>query len=117
MLPQPGNPGSTRWNPTSAGRNHRLPDSRREPIRTLLNQEGVTPLHLRGADAVRRGGAGVFSKPGPIPARRNSSGSTPMRAGSEDTPAAADPDAPEAKEQQQEILRLLESARRLERRT
>jgi hypothetical protein len=100
-----GSPGSDHWNPRAqAATIAWLIDAGADP--NAVDMDGVTPLHravrTRSAAAVAALLAG-----GADAGRRNDSGSTPLRL-ARLTTGRSGSGSPEAKAQQQEILRLLE---------
>ncbi len=99
-----GGPGSHRWNPSAqAATITCLVDAGADPNAT--SKRGVTPLHIavrtRCAGAVR-----TLLDLGADPACTNKNGSTPMLLATLNTGRGGS-GSPEAKTQQQEILRLL----------
>jgi hypothetical protein len=102
-----GTPGSRRWNPSAqAATIACIVEAGADPNAT--DKIGVSPLHravrTRCAAAVR-----TLLKHGADPERKNKSGSTPMLLAIQNT-GRGGTGSPEAKSQQQEILRLLERA-------
>jgi ankyrin repeat protein len=102
-----GGPGSHSWNPAAqAATIVCLIKAGADPNAT--DKRGVIPLHravrTRCAAAVR-----TLLENGADPTRRNSSGSTPMLLATMTTGRSGS-GSPEAKSQQQEILRLLEKS-------
>jgi ankyrin repeat protein len=100
-----GCPGSYRWNPVAqAGTIVCLIEAGADP--NAADKRGVTPLHravrTRCAAAVR-----TLIEHGADPARKNKSGSTAMVLAKHNT-GRGGTGSPEAKEQQREIVRLLE---------
>jgi len=100
-----GNPGSRTWNPPAqAATIISLIEAGADP--NAIDKIGVAPLHravrTRCAAAVR-----TLLEHGADPARKNKSGSTPMLLATQNTGRGGS-GSPEAKSQQQEILRLLE---------
>ena len=100
-----GLPGSPTWNPPAqAATIVCLIEAGADP--NAANKRGVAPLHravrTRCATAVR-----TLLDCGADPARKNKNGSTPMLLAGENT-GRGGTGSPEAKAQQQEILRLLE---------
>ena len=100
-----GNPVSYRWNPAAqAGTIVCLIEAGADP--NTADKRGVTPLHkavrTRCAAAVR-----TLLEHGADPARKNKSGSTAMVLATHNT-GRRGTGSPEAKEQQREIVRLLE---------
>jgi hypothetical protein len=100
-----GSPGSPAWNPSAqAATIAGMIEAGADP--NAVNKKGVTPLHravrTRCAAAVR-----TLLECGADPARKNRSGSTPLFLASRNT-GRGGTGSPEAKWQQQEILRLLE---------
>ena len=100
-----GIPGSRRWNPSAqAATIICLTEAGADP--NAAGKSGVSPLHravrTRCAAAVR-----TLLEHGADPARKNKSGSTPMLLAIQNT-GRGGTGSPEAKSQQQEILRLLE---------
>ena len=100
-----GNPNSPRWNPVAqAATIEILIEAGADP--NAADKRGVTPLHK----AVRtRCAAAVHAllERGADPAQKNKSGSTPMLLAIQNT-GRGGTGTPEAKDQQQQILRLLE---------
>ena len=100
-----GNPNSLRWNPVAqAATIEMLIEAGADP--KAADKRGVTPLHK----AVRtRCAAAVHAllERGADPAIKNKSGSTPMLLARQNT-GRGGTGTPEAKAQQQEIVRLLE---------
>ena len=101
-----GIPGLLRWNPSAqAATIACLIEAGADP--DALDKIGVSPLHravrTRCAAAVR-----TLLEHGADPARKNKSGSTPMLLAIQNTGRGGS-GSPEAKSQQQEILRLLEN--------
>ena len=100
-----GRPGSHHWNPSAQTATIRfLIEAGADP--DAADKRGVTPLHR----AVRTRCAGAVKTLldcGADPARRNKSGSTPMLLATQNTGRGGS-GSPEAKQQQREILRLLE---------
>jgi ankyrin repeat protein len=99
-----GNPGSPRWNPSAqAATIVLLIEAGADP--NAMDKSGVSPLHkairTRCAEAVR-----TLLAHGGDPALKNKSGSTPMVLAIHNT-GRGGAGSPEAKAQQQEILRLL----------
>jgi hypothetical protein len=99
-----GNPGSSTWNPPAqAATITCLIQADADP--NAITKSGITPLHravrTRCAAAVR-----TLLKCGADPSRKNKSGSTPMLLAIQNT-GRGGTGSPEAKAQQQEILRLL----------
>jgi hypothetical protein len=100
-----GSPGSPIWNPSAqAATITRLVEAGADP--NVFDMSGVSPLHkairTRCAEAVR-----TLLDLGADPARPNRNGSTPMVLAKQNT-GRGGTGSPEAKSQQQEILRLLE---------
>jgi ankyrin repeat protein len=100
-----GAPGSSRWDPPAqAATMMCLVESGADP--NTADKRGVTPLHravrTRCAEAVR-----TLLKLGAVPSRKNKSGSTAMVLATHNT-GRGGTGLPEAKEQQREIVRLLE---------
>lgn len=100
-----GGPGSKPWNPEAqAATIVSLIEAGADP--NAVNNNGVSPLHravrTRCAAAVR-----TLIEYGADPTRKNKSGSTPIKLASMTT-GRGGTGSPEAKAQQQEILRLLE---------
>jgi hypothetical protein len=100
-----GQPGSTMWNPPAqAATIVCLIEAGADP--NTVNKTGVSPLHRavrsRCAKAVQ-----TLLECGADPALRNKSGSTPKLLATHNT-GRGGTGSPEAKSQQQEILRLLE---------
>lgn len=100
-----GLPGSPTWDPSAqAAIIVCIIEAGADP--NAINKNGVSPLHravrTRCAAAVR-----TLLECGADPARKNKSGSTPMLLAIQDT-GRGGTGSPEAKAQQQEILRLLE---------
>lgn len=103
-----GLPGSPRWNPSGqAATIVCIIEARADP--NAIDKRGVSPLHravrTRCAVAVR-----TLLECGADPARKNKNGSTPMLLAIQNT-GRGGTGSPEAKSQQQEILRLLERRR------
>ena len=101
-----GLPGSPAWNPAAqAATISCIIEAGADP--NAMNKNGVLPLHravrTRCAAAVR-----TLLERGADPARKNKSGSTPMLLAIQST-GRGGAGSPEAKLQQQEILRLLQS--------
>jgi hypothetical protein len=99
-----GNPGSSSWNPSAqAATIACLIQAGADP--NVVDTSGVSPLHravrTRCAAAVQ-----TLLECGADPARKNKSGSTPMLLAIHNT-GRGGTGSPEAKSQQQEILRLL----------
>ena len=99
-----GAPGSRAWNPSAqAATIVCIIEAGADP--NAIDKSGVTPLHravrTRCAAAVR-----TLLECGADPARKNKSGSTPMLLAIHNT-GRGGTGSPEAKSQQQEILRLL----------
>jgi len=104
-----GIPGSSRWNPAAqAATIVRLMEAGADP--NAQNMDGATPLHravrTRCAGAVR-----VLLDHGADPAIRNKNGSTAMQLALRTTGRGGS-GSPEAKVQQQEILRILKAWRK-----
>lgn len=102
-----GSPGSSTWNPSAQVATITcLIQARADP--NAITKSGVTPLHravrTRCAAAVR-----TLLECGANPADKNKSGSTPMLLAVQNT-GRGGTGSPEAKSQQQEIIRLLERA-------
>ncbi len=102
-----GHPGSHSWNPSAqAATIACLVEAGADP--NAVNKFGVAPLHkavrTRSAIAVR-----TLLDCGANPAQPNKSGSTPMLLARLNTGKSGS-GSPEAKAQQQEIIRILESA-------
>jgi hypothetical protein len=102
-----GAPGSRRWNPQAqAATVACLIEAGADP--NAVDQGGVTPLHRavrnRCAAAVR-----ALLDGGADPRRKKKSGSTPMQLATQNTGRGGS-GSPEAKSQQEEIVRLLEHA-------
>ena len=102
-----GSPGSHFWNPTAqAATIVYLVEAGADPNAT--NMDGATPLHkavrTRSAMAVR-----TLLDCGANPRQKNKSGSTPMLLAHQNTGRSGS-GSPEAKAQQQEILRILDAA-------
>jgi len=100
-----GSPRSATWNPPAqAATIICLIEAGADP--NAIDMDGVTPLHravrTRCAEAVR-----TLLAHGADPVRKNKSGSTPMRLAMHTT-GRGGTGSPEAKAQQQEIVRLLE---------
>jgi hypothetical protein len=100
-----GGPGSHHWNPSAqASTIACLVEAGADP--NAASKRGVTPLHIavrtRCASAVR-----ALLDLGADPARTNKNGSTPMLLAHHNT-GRGGTGSPEAKAQQQEILRILE---------
>ncbi len=100
-----GNPNSKRWDPAAqAATIAALVEAGADP--NVVNKRGVAALHVavrtRSAPAVR-----TLLDLGSDPARKNKSGSTPLRLAQVNTGRGGS-GSPAAKAQQQEILRLLE---------
>jgi ankyrin repeat protein len=100
-----GGPGSPRWDPPAqAATIMCLVESGADP--NTADKRGVTPLHravrTRCAEAVK-----TLLKLGADPLRKNKSGSTAMVLAKHNT-GRGGTGSPEAKEQQREIVRLLE---------
>jgi ankyrin repeat protein len=100
-----GLPGSRRWNPSAqAATIVCIIEAGADP--NAIDKSGVSPLHravrTRCAEAVR-----TLLEYGADPKRKNKSGSTPMLLATQNT-GRGGTGSPEAKSQQQEILRLLE---------
>jgi len=100
-----GSPGSRRWNPSAqAATIVCIIEAGADP--NAADKIGVSPLHravrTRCAAAVR-----TLLEHGADPARKNKRGSTPMLLAIQNT-GRGGTGSPEAKSQQQEILRLLE---------
>ena len=100
-----GAPGSVTWNPQAqAATIVFLIEAGADP--NTVDMDGVTPLHravrTRCAEAVR-----TLLAHGADPARKNKSGSTPSRLACLTT-GRGGTGSPEAKEQQREIVRMLE---------
>ena len=100
-----GNPGSSVWNPSAqAATIVCIIQAGADP--NAVDKSGVTALHravrTRCAAAVR-----TLLECGADPVRKNKSGSTPMLLAIQNTGRGAS-GSPEAKSQQQEILRMLE---------
>ena len=109
-----GGPGSATWNPPAqAATIACLIEAGADP--NAVDMDGVTPLHravrTRCAEAVQ-----TLLAHGADPARKNKSGSTPMRLAGLTT-GRGGTGSPEAKAQQQEIVRLLEEAGSVQKRT
>lgn len=99
------NPNSARWNPAAQTATiAALVEAGADP--NAVNKRGVAPLHVavrtRSAAAVR-----TLLDLGADPARKNKNGSTPLLL-AKYTTGRGGSGSPEAKAQQQEILRLLE---------
>jgi ankyrin repeat protein len=102
-----GSPGGSTWNPPAqAATIVCLIEAGADP--NAVDMDGVSPLHravrTRCAEAVR-----TLLAQGADPARKNKSGSTPMLLASLNT-GRGGTGSTEAKEQQAEIVRLLEQA-------
>ena len=101
-----GNPNSARWNPAAQTATiAALVEAGADP--NAVNKRGVAPLHV----AVRtRSAAAVHTllDLGADPARKNKSGSSPLVLAKYSTGRGGS-GSPEAKAQQQEILRLIEN--------
>src|SRR5206468_5184402 len=100
-----GAPGSRTWDPDAqAATVACLIEAGADP--NALDKNGVTPLHravrTRCAAAVK-----VLLEGGADPRRKNKNGSTPMLLATQNTGRGGS-GSPEAKAQQQEIVRLLE---------
>jgi Ankyrin repeats (many copies) len=100
-----GSPGSTYWDPPAqAATIAYLIDAGADP--NAVDQSGVMPLHravrTRCAEAVR-----ALLEGGADPLGENKSGSTPMKLATQNTGRSGSGSV-EAKEQQDEIIRLLE---------
>ncbi len=100
-----GNPNSARWNPAAQSATiAALVEAGADP--NAVNKRGVAPLHVavrtRSAAAVR-----ILLDLGADPARKNKSGSAPLVL-AKYTTGRGGSGSPEAKAQQEEILRLLE---------
>jgi ankyrin repeat protein len=100
-----GNPGSPFWNPVAqAATIASLVEAGADP--NAASKRGVTPLHIavrtRCAGAVR-----TLLDLGADPTRTNKNGSTPMLLAHHNTGRGGS-GSPEAKAQQQEIIRMLE---------
>lgn len=105
-----GGPGSSYWNPTAQSATIAfLVEAGADP--NALDKRGVAPLHIavrtRCAAAVR-----TLIQLGADPSRPNGNGSTPMVLAQQNT-GRGGTGLPEAKEQQQEILSLLQQATQL----
>jgi hypothetical protein len=104
-----GAPGSMTWNPPAQAATIAFLIEAGAEANTA-DMDGVTPLHraarTRCAEAVR-----TLLAHGADPARKNKSGSTPMRL-ARLTTGRGGTGSPEAKEQQREIVRLLEDKAR-----
>lgn len=101
-----GNPSSSAWNPSAqAATIVCIIQAGADP--NVIDKSGVTALHravrTRCAAAVR-----TLLECGADPTRKNKSGSTPMLLAIQNTGRGGS-GSPEAKSQQQEIMRLLES--------